>query len=111
MGTAAELLRKGGTLVSESCSVCSGVQVKYSGKIICVSCGKEEAERAAEPIKQELKGDTITELKNVVLDKINELIPSLRSEKDPDKQAEIAKLIKSYLEVLEKIPKDNESRQ
>lgn len=111
MGTAVELLRKGGTLVSESCSVCSGVQVKFSGKIICVNCGKEETIEATETSKKESKTDVITDLKNTVLSKISELLPVLRSEKDLAKQADLAELIKHYLEVLEKIPKDNESRQ
>jgi len=35
----------------------------------------------------------------------------LKSESDIDKQSELAKLLIRYLEVLEKIPKDNESRQ
>jgi uncharacterized Zn finger protein (UPF0148 family) len=109
MGTAVELLRKGGTLVSESCSACAGVQVKFSGKIICVNCGKEEAIEAKETGKKETNEGVVTDLKNTVLSKISELLPVLRSEKDLDKQADVAKLIKHYLEVLEKIPKDNKS--
>lgn len=110
MGTAVELLRKGGTLVSESCSACAGVQVKFSGKIICVNCGKEEAIEAKETGKKEVKEEgVVTDLKNIVLSKIGELLPVLSSEKDLDKQTDVAKLIKHYLEVLEKIPKDNKS--
>jgi uncharacterized Zn finger protein (UPF0148 family) len=110
MSTAVELLRKGGTLVSESCSTCNGVQVKFSGKVICVSCGKEEVIEVTETDKKEAKtGEVVTDLKNIVLSKISELLPALKAEKDLNKQADVAKLIKHYLEVLEKIPKDNES--
>jgi len=109
MTAAAELLRKGGTLVTDACSTCGGVQVKYSGKIVCVNCGKEEE------VKVETKPaaaiEIVNDLKNIVLAKINELLPALRSENDIDKQSELAKLLIRYLEVLEKIPKDNESRQ
>lgn len=110
MSAAVELLRKGGTLVKESCSTCGGVQVKYSGKIVCVNCGKEE-EIAKVETKAAPTPEVVNDLKNTVLAKISELLPSLKSENDISKQSDLAKLIIHYLEVLEKIPKDNESRQ
>ncbi len=112
MTAAAELLRKGGTLVTEACNACGGVQVKYSGRIVCVNCGKEQE------IKLETKTETktastevVSELKNTVMAKINDLLPILKSEDDIEKQSEITKLIVRYLEIIEKMPKDNESRQ
>lgn len=110
MGAAVELLRKGATLVKESCSTCGGVQVKYSGKIICVNCGKEEeiAKVATEAAPTE---EVVNNLKNTVLAKIGELLPSLKSESDIIKQSDLAKLIIYYLEILEKVPKVYESRQ
>lgn len=113
INTAVELLRKGGTLVSESCSACGGVQVKFSGKIVCVNCGKEEMIKVTET-KKEAKTKVTTEvadLKNIVLLKISELLPALKSATELNKQEDIVKLIKNYLEVLENIPKDNESGQ
>lgn len=109
--TAAELLRKGGTLVSESCQACGGVQVKFSGKIVCVNCGKETIESTE--TQKDVKGttDVVADLKSVALSKIGELIPVLRSENDLNKQRDIVKLIKEYLELVEEIRKDNESRQ
>ncbi|MEE8131963.1 MAG: Sjogren's syndrome/scleroderma autoantigen 1 family protein [Nitrososphaerales archaeon] len=106
ISTAAELLRKGGTLVSESCSVCRGIQVRFSGKIICVNCGKEEVMGVTETGKEAKTGEVVTDLKNIVLSKIGALLPSLKSEEDLDKQTEVIKLIKHYLEVLEKIPRN-----
>ncbi len=109
ISTAAELLRKGGTLVSESCSVCRGIQVRFSGKIICVNCGNEEVTGVmgvTETGKEAKTGEVVTDLKNIVLSKIGALLPSLKSEEDLDKQTEVVKLIKHYLEVLEKIPRN-----
>ena len=37
--SAADLLLKGGTLLSESCAKCRGVQVRYKEETVCVSCG------------------------------------------------------------------------
>ncbi len=114
INTAVELLRKGGTLVSESCSACGGVQVKFSGKIVCVNCGKEEMIKVTETkkeVKTKVTTEVATDLKNIILLKISELLPALKSATELDKQEDIVKLIKDYLEVLENIPKDNESRQ
>ncbi len=108
--TAAELLRKGGTLIEEPCSACKGVQVKYAGKIVCVSCGREitEApqpkEEAAAESKAEAPAEVIGELRKTVTAKISELLPILRSERDLEKQRELTKLLIGYLEILEKIP-------
>jgi uncharacterized Zn finger protein (UPF0148 family) len=38
--SAADLLLKGGTLLSESCAKCRGVQVRYKEETVCVSCGR-----------------------------------------------------------------------
>jgi uncharacterized Zn finger protein (UPF0148 family) len=39
--SAADLLLKGGTLLSDSCVKCKGVQVRYKEETICVSCGRK----------------------------------------------------------------------
>ena len=36
MDNAVEIMRKGGTLLSEKCSRCGGVQVKYKGRVLCI---------------------------------------------------------------------------
>ena len=40
---AANLLLKGGCLISESCPDCSGVQIKFKDDTICVNCGKSRS--------------------------------------------------------------------
>jgi uncharacterized Zn finger protein (UPF0148 family) len=112
MTAAAELLRKGGTLVTEACNACGGVQVKYSGRIVCVNCGKEqEIKLETKPETKTASLEIVSELRNTVMAKINDLLPVLKSETDMEKLSEITKLIVRYLEILEKTPKDNESRQ
>ena len=39
---AASLLTKGGTLINDPCNLCSGVQVKFRDRIICINCGNEK---------------------------------------------------------------------
>ena len=43
--SAADLLLKGGTLLSDSCAKCGGVQVRYKEETVCVSCGRILKER------------------------------------------------------------------
>ncbi len=113
MVAAAELLRKGGTLVKEPCGTCGGVQVKYSGKIVCVNCGKEEAIKSEAKVetKPAAVPDVVNDLRNTVLAKVNELLPALKSESDIGRQSELANLLLHYLEILAKLPKDDGSRQ
>ena len=40
--SAASLLVKGGTLTSEVCKKCGGVQVRFADKTTCINCGNEE---------------------------------------------------------------------
>jgi uncharacterized Zn finger protein (UPF0148 family) len=40
---AASLLTKGGTLINDPCNLCSGVQVKFRDRIICINCGNEKS--------------------------------------------------------------------
>ncbi|HEY6885798.1 MAG TPA: Sjogren's syndrome/scleroderma autoantigen 1 family protein, partial [Nitrososphaeraceae archaeon] len=39
---AAALLLKGGSLLSEPCGRCGGLQVKFKEKTICVNCGNKQ---------------------------------------------------------------------
>jgi uncharacterized Zn finger protein (UPF0148 family) len=51
--SAADLLLKGGTLLSDSCSKCKGVQVRYKDETICVSCGRKIKETTNKNVTQD----------------------------------------------------------
>jgi uncharacterized Zn finger protein (UPF0148 family) len=51
--SAADLLLKGGTLLSDSCSKCKGVQVRYKDETICVSCGRKLKETTNKDVTQQ----------------------------------------------------------
>ena len=130
--SAADLLLKGGTLLSDSCSKCKGVQVRYKDETICVSCGSKiketttnndvtqqqqiENEQQQHSIpdsnlsKKEFKIPTvfdssITNTMNtkIITDKINFLITTLENENDILIQNTKLDLISKYLEVLDKL--------
>ncbi len=98
LALAAEMIRKGGTLLSEPCQVCNGVQVKFEDSIICVNCNRKVSTNKSLEVK-------LNDIRSIIIQKINELIPLLNEEKDIDKQLSIAKLVNDYLEILEKLNK------
>ena len=51
--SAADLLIKGGTLLSDSCTKCNGVQVRYKDETICVSCGRKTKDTTKSDVMQQ----------------------------------------------------------
>ena len=126
--SAADLLLKGGTLLSSSCAKCGGVQVRYKEETVCVSCGRkikemsnetqqiEEEQQQQHSIqdsklsKEESKVPTIFDAHitnisytKIIIDKINFLISTLENENDILIQNTTLDLISKYLEVIDKL--------
>ncbi len=99
--SAAEMVRRGGTLVKEACIKCNGLQVRYQGRLICINCGNEM-------VLDEGKGISLSNLEGIIVEKVNEISSALRSESDIARQMDMAKLLIYYLEILAKIKKDAE---
>ena len=129
--SAADLLLKGGTLLSSSCAKCGGVQVRYKEETVCVSCGRKIKEMSNETqqieeeqqkqqqqqhsiqdsnLSKESKVPTIFDAHitnisytKIIIDKINFLISTLENENDILIQNTTLDLISKYLEVLDKL--------
>lgn len=95
--SAASILLKGGTLVSEQCPKCGGVQVRFSGKTTCINCGEEKKEE--KPVQQAAATDSVA----VIERKINALAAEIGEEKDLAIQKQKADLLETYLRILEKM--------
>ena len=131
--SAADLLLKGGTLLSNSCENCGGVQVRFKENIICANCGRKIKELNVTQIEEEKKKKKITNnnnnsnsglsqeikvqstvdnssdvkltsYKRVIYKKITLLIASLENDGD-DILVQNAKLdlVSKYLDIFEKI--------
>ena len=130
--SAADLLLKGGTLLSKSCENCGGVQVRFKETIVCANCGRKIKELNVTQIEeekkkkitgnnnsnsglsQEIKVQSIASdnsvdvklasYKRVIYKKITLLIASLENDND-DILVQNAKLdlISKYLDLLDKI--------
>ena len=128
--SAADLLLKGGTLLSSSCAKCGGVQVRYKEETVCVSCGRKIKEMSTETqqmeeeeqqqqqqhsiqksnLSKESKVPTIFDAhitnisySKIITDKINFLISTLENDNDILIQDTKLDLILKYLEVLDKL--------
>ena len=99
---AAESLLKGGTLLSEPCEKCNGIEVT------CIICGNSttlKEPKSTEDIdktvdKRILPDFNITEK---IGDRLVELIMSIGSDKNLDEEEQRLRVIDNYIKILEKI--------
>lgn len=112
---AASLLLKGGCLISESCPVCSGVQIRFKDDTICVNCGKgrsmkgESSSMSELPNSQQSYNDNskpskdLSTVENMLLGRIVHLMTQMNSQTDLLNETRIAGLIEIYVRIVEKI--------
>src|SRR5687767_3822125 len=104
--SAASLLVKGGTLTSEACKKCGGVQVRFADKTTCINCGNEEkagVQLKAEPQKAPAQGSAgLASVASIIEEKIALIAAEIKSESDVSAQKQKADLLESYLRILEK---------
>jgi uncharacterized Zn finger protein (UPF0148 family) len=107
----ASLLASGGTLTSEPCHKCGGVQVRLGEKITCINCGnevntsrtqpKEEREEvvAAAPVR---RSALLASVVTLIEEKVALIASEIRVENDISMQRQKAELLERYLGILEK---------
>jgi uncharacterized Zn finger protein (UPF0148 family) len=109
--TGASLLANGGTLTSEPCNICSGVQVRLGDKITCINCGNEvstgggggiQAKAERDKAVQARRSAVLTSTKSIIEEKIALLVSQIRIENDISMQRQKAELLERYLAILEK---------
>lgn len=101
---AAEILLKGGTLLSEHCPYCSGVRVMKDGHALCISCGRE-------PEKKDIPNENTQQrpksfLAETLEKKMGTLSKELEQENNHEKQQDILKSINSLLETMKKLERE-----
>ncbi len=93
-----DLLRKGAVLLSDSCSKCGGLQVKYNEQVLCLSCSSDQD---ISNIESYSFSDVMGSLKTLSIHKMFELQESLKNESDLNKQNDLVSLILKYAELLD----------
>ena len=114
---AGALLLKGGSLISEQCNKCKGVQIKFRENIICINCGNEQNitqeevssevsdnnnENASVDMAEHSQKGLETSL-YIFEKKVLILSDEIRHEQDIATQKLKAELIEIYLRIIEKI--------
>jgi len=92
----AEMLLAGGKMLSLHCATCQSPLFEYEGKIMCPVCG--EKAKAAKP-----EAKPAGEVERILLGKLDQLAAELKGETDRHAVSELLELMKSTLEVLEKL--------
>jgi UPF0148 protein len=105
---AAESLLKGGTLLSEPCEKCNGIQVKKNNEVTCIICGNTTTQK--EPKSSEDIDKTIDKrilpdfsISEKIRERLVELMMSIGSDKNLDEEEKRLRVIDIYIKILEKI--------
>jgi len=101
MKLAAELVRKGGTIMAEPCQKCGGIQVRYRGKVYCTSHDDLSPVLKAEGVSFDT---VVSRMRETLVTKLNEATSQLETEKDPAAQERLVSLMSKYFELLQKLP-------
>ena len=102
---AAESLLKGGTLLSEPCEKCSGIQVRKNNETKCIICGNKTSSETQEPEK-DLNSSEQQNYKDSINVKIGnrlaELIGKIGTDTNLIEEEQILRVIDYYIKILEK---------
>jgi uncharacterized Zn finger protein (UPF0148 family) len=107
----ASLLASGGTLTSEPCHKCGGVQVRLGEKITCINCGNEVNTARTQPKPEREEAVAVAPIRRPALlasvvtlieEKVALIASEIRVENDISMQRQKAELLERYLGILEK---------
>jgi len=101
----AEFLLKGGTLLSEPCEKCSGIQIKKNDEIKCIICGNTISASAikTKEIEKIVEFDHGNKMVEKIGMRLQELITGIGSDKNLAEEEQRLRVIDNYLLLLEKI--------
>jgi UPF0148 protein len=100
----ARMLLAGGKMLSLHCIKCKSPLFEYEGKITCPICGEQAGEARPKPTKAEATVAP-TDIESALTEKLNQLVDEFRRERDRHAISELLELIRSILDVLEKLRK------
>jgi len=105
---AADFLLKGGTLLSEPCEKCNGIQIKKNNEVTCIIC--ENTTTLKEPKLTEDIDKTVDRrilpdfnISEKIGKRLVELIMNIGSDKNLDEEEQRLRVIDIYIKILEKI--------
>ena len=104
---AADFLLKGGTLLSEPCEKCNGIQIKKNNQVTCIICGNTTLKEptSTEDIYETVDKRTLSDfsISEKIRERLVELIMNIGSDKNLDEEEQRLRVIDIYIKILEKI--------
>ena len=102
---AAELLLKGGTLLSEPCKKCSGIQVRKNNETKCIICGNKTSVETQERAKDLSNSDHLNHADSInvrIGNRLAELIDKIGTDTNLIEEEQRLRVIDYYVKILEK---------
>ena len=102
---AAESLLKGGTLLSEPCEKCSGIQVKKNNETKCIICGNKTSTEPQEPEKDLSSSEQLNYRDSInvkIGNRLAELIGKIGTDTNLIEEEQRLRVIEYYIKILEK---------
>ncbi len=95
-----ELMRRGASLLSESCPNCGGIMLRYKGVTFCPRCS---GFRSVEEVEEKLAAprDLLGDIERVIYDELREDLHALRGARGSEERAVVLRSLREELEVLE----------
>lgn len=103
MKLAAELIRRGATMLGESCQTCGGFQVRYKGRNYCIEHEDITAVLLAEEVSYE---SVVTSIRSVLLSKIVQAISALEKESDVVREEQLVTFLIKCVDLLHRLPEE-----
>ena len=103
---AADFLLSGGTLLSEPCNKCSGIQIRKNNEIKCIICGNTtlpEKNNTTKEFEKIVDSNYADQLREKIIKRLNHLLNGIGSDKNLDEEEQRLRVIDSYIKILEKI--------
>jgi uncharacterized Zn finger protein (UPF0148 family) len=102
---AADFLLSGGTLLSEPCNKCSGIQIRKNNEIKCIICGNTTLpeNNTTKEVEEIVDSGHADQLRKKIIKRLNHLTNSIGSDKNLVEEEQRLRVIDNYIKILEKI--------
>ncbi len=102
---AADFLLSGGTLLSEPCNKCSGIQIRKNNEIKCIICGntKSTENNTTKEVEKVVDSNYADQLREKIITRLNDLLNNIGSDKNLVEEEQRLRVIDNYIRILEKI--------
>ncbi len=102
---AADFLLSGGTLLSEPCNKCSGIQIRKDDEIKCIICGNTTLteNNTTKEVEKVVDSNYADQLREKIIKRLNDLLNNIGSDKNLVEEEQRLRVIDNYIRILEKI--------